>query len=540
MNALKNRRRIFIVVSLLILLSDTFFVAMNYFSSKEALQASVEQHGDELRAEFNITFDLTTTYMQQAALFVASDDDVQQLFLNGQQAVMAEGGGSGGEQAEVAREALHQEVEQLWSNLIENYDLRQLHFHLGPGSTSFLRMHRPEKFGDNMDNIRYTIVDANRLLVPTRGFETGRVYSGIRGVVPLFAIDPESEKEVHVGAVEVGVSFSRILQNLDDANNAGFAVLLTVDHMQKNMWADFLDVRFATSPPIGDFAIESTSREEELQGLLATQRGYSVLLEQGTEILSFEDGISYGVTAFDLRDYRGSVDESLPPVGVVYIWKDMTEDVGHFEKGVRNNIIYAVLAFLFFELLFYFALKYLTARLQAAIDEQTEIIREMAIRDQLTGLYNRHCLFDKVSHEMARVDRTQSGFSVAMLDLDHFKEINDNYGHPKGDEVLREVAAIIRKRIRKNDIAFRVGGEEFLILLIDAPLDDAAKVCGEFCDILSSKAIAGLNVGEVTASIGVTSYIARSGENYSDLEQRADIALYQAKANGRNRVERSK
>ena len=539
MKAIGNRRRVFIIVSLLVLISDGFFVAMNYASSKEALQASVAQHGEELRAEFNIAFDLTTSYMQQAALFVASDEDVQQLFFNGQQAVMAEGGGAGGEQAETARVALHQEVEQLWSNLIENYDLRQLHFHLGPGSTSFLRMHRPEKFGDNMDDVRYTIVDANGLLIPTRGFETGRVYSGIRGVVPFFAIDPESGKEVHVGAVEVGDSFSHILQNLDDANNAGFAVLLTVEHMQQNMWADFLDIRFAEMPPIGDFAIESTSREEELQELLATQRGYSILLEQGTEILSFEDGISYGVTAFDLRDYRGTVDESLPPVGVVYIWKDMTEDVAHFEKGVRNNILYAILAFLFFEFLFYFALKYLTARLHILINDQTETIREMALRDQLTGLYNRHCLPDKVANEMARVDRAQTDFSVAMLDLDRFKKINDTYGHPKGDEVLREVAGIIRKRIRKDDVAFRFGGEEFLVLLIGAPIDDAARVCGEFCDILSSQSIAGLKVGEVTASIGVTSYNARSGEGFSDLERRADEALYRAKANGRNCVKRS-
>lgn len=539
MKAIGNRRRVFIIISLLVLISDVFFVAMNYVSSKEALQTSVVQLGEELEAEFNIAFDLTTSYMQQAALFVASDEDVQQLFFNGQQAVVAEGGGAGGEQAEIARAALHQEVEQLWSNLIENYDLRQLHFHLGPGSTSFLRMHRPEKFGDNMDNVRYTIADANRLLIPTCGFETGRVYSGIRGVVPFFAIDPESGKEVHVGAVEVGDSFSHILQNLDDANDAGFAVLLTVEHMQQNMWTDFLDIRFDETPPIGDFAIEFTSREEELRELLATQKGYSLLLEQGTEIFSFEDGTSYGITVFDLRDYRGTVDESLPPVGAVYIWKDMTEDIAYFEKGVRNNIVYSILAFLFFEFLFYFALKYLTARLLVAIDEQTEIIREMALRDQLTGLYNRHCLPDKVACEMARADRAQTDFSVAMLDLDHFKKINDTYGHPKGDEVLREVAGIIRKRIRKNDTAFRFGGEEFLILLIGAPVDDAEKVCEEFCDILSSQSIAGLKAGEVTASIGVTSYNACSGEGLSDLERRADKALYRAKANGRNCVERS-
>ena len=78
-----------------------------------------------------------------------------------------------------------------------------------------------------------------------------------------------------------------------------------------------------------------------------------------------------------------------------------------------------------------------------------------------------------------------------------------------------------------------------MILLIDASMDDAERICGVFCDRLSSKSIADLDIGEVTVSIGVTSYRASSGEKFCDLERRADKALYQAKANGRNRVERS-
>ncbi|MBT7074607.1 MAG: diguanylate cyclase, partial [Anaerolineae bacterium] len=358
---------------------------------------------------------LTQVYMQQAALFVASDEDIQNLFLTGKKAVEAEGGGAGGQEAAQARDSLYKEIEPFWENMLEEYGLRQIHFHLGPGSTSFLRAHRPNKFGDNMDEVRYTIVDANLYQAPTAGFETGRVYSGIRGVVPVFAIDPETDKKVHVGPVEVGISFKKILESLEGVHNVDMAVLLTLDHLQSNMWADFLDERFAETPPIGDFAIETVSQEDNLREILATEAGYVLLLDTGTEIIKLSSGKSYGITSFNLRDYRGTVDPSLPRAGVIYIWEDISEEVLTLQEGIRNNIIFSLLAYVLFEIIFFWAIKILTQYLQEVVDEQTKTIQVLASHDPLTKLYNRHTLKDRFEEEIERSKRQNKPFAVTML-----------------------------------------------------------------------------------------------------------------------------
>ncbi len=134
-----------------------------------------------------------------------------------------------------ARRALYEMIRDRWLTLQKQYDVRQLHFHLGPGSVSFLRVHKVSKFGDRMDGVRHTIVDANTLLVPAMGFETERGSSGIRGVVPVFATHPDTGLQVHVGALEVGTSFSLILKKIEQLSGSHFGVMLTREHMVKNM-----------------------------------------------------------------------------------------------------------------------------------------------------------------------------------------------------------------------------------------------------------------------------------------------------------------
>lgn len=158
----------------------------------------------------------------------------------------------------------------------------------------------------------------------------------------------------------------------------------------------------------------------------------------------------------------------------------------------------------------------------------------MARRDPLTGLWNRRGAEDRLEEEVDRARRYGSPLAVAWLDLDHFKRINDTYGHDVGDRVLRAVGDVVGREVRKHDTAARWGGEEFLVVLpgqSDASARDAA-------DRLR-RAIAALDVGlpggeNVTTSLGV----ARLGpsESAAELVRRADQALYAAKAAGRDRV----
>ncbi len=171
---LSKPRKLFIFITLFIAFSDGLFVWINYKASRSAMLAQLSEEMTESKVAFDLTLENTTSALIQLATYVAGDQRVQQLFLQGKQAVAEEGGGAGGARAAELRTQLYELVKPSWQRMQKQFLARQLHFHLGPGSTSFLRVHKPQKFGDNMDNVRYTIVDANKWLQPTRGFETGR------------------------------------------------------------------------------------------------------------------------------------------------------------------------------------------------------------------------------------------------------------------------------------------------------------------------------------------------------------------------------
>jgi diguanylate cyclase (GGDEF)-like protein len=167
-----------------------------------------------------------------------------------------------------------------------------------------------------------------------------------------------------------------------------------------------------------------------------------------------------------------------------------------------------------------------------------EQLRSQAIRDQLTGLYNRRFLEDALTRETGRAARSGEPVAVAILDVDHFKRINDTYGHEAGDAVLRELGQALLKTIRKTDIVGRFGGEEFLILLPGASVEVAQARALAVLEAVRAMEVAipnGAPLNHITASIGVAAmplHVARGDA----LVAAADTALYQAKGQGRNRV----
>ena len=164
------------------------------------------------------------------------------------------------------------------------------------------------------------------------------------------------------------------------------------------------------------------------------------------------------------------------------------------------------------------------------------VIREMAIHDDLTGFFNRTHLMDLIETESNRSIRTGDVFSLAMIDIDKFKNINDTYGHQTGDYVLKTFAAVVRSILRKTDFCGRYGGEEFLIVLTETDLQ-AAKIFAErIRDCVEKSLFPSLGPdSRVTVSIGLTVY--KMQENTERTISRADEALYRAKNGGRNRVE---
>lgn len=160
-------------------------------------------------------------------------------------------------------------------------------------------------------------------------------------------------------------------------------------------------------------------------------------------------------------------------------------------------------------------------------------LAQIAIEDALTGLYNRYA-FNQIAREKMRESRyLHENLLFVLLDVDHFKQINDTYGHDVGDEVLRELAALMKKHFRKSDPIFRIGGEEFAILLETSDVSKALQILQELRQKVEQHRFKGIQ-GKVTISIGVAKYDGK--ESLEHLYQRADRALYEAKRGGRNRV----
>ena len=172
------------------------------------------------------------------------------------------------------------------------------------------------------------------------------------------------------------------------------------------------------------------------------------------------------------------------------------------------------------------------------LHQELEKSQQEAQTDALTTLINRRGLEKRLELERIRARQNDSPFSIIMVDIDHFKKVNDTFGHLVGDSILRSLAHMIKAHLRRNDIAARYGGEEFLILLPETGIEGAKAVGEKIRKALSTKEWKlkenGKNIGRITVSMGISLY--KFNEPEESLIKRADDALYLAKSNGRDQV----
>jgi diguanylate cyclase (GGDEF)-like protein len=166
-----------------------------------------------------------------------------------------------------------------------------------------------------------------------------------------------------------------------------------------------------------------------------------------------------------------------------------------------------------------------------AITESISELYETAIMDEKTGLYNNKFFEASLGIEIEKAKRGYDNLSLAIIDIDHFKKINDSLGHMKADELLLRLASLIKKKIRKYDIAARFGGEEFFVLLPETSLEKARKFASRLRNAIHSDKI--LKKHNVNVSGGITQF--RKGDTKKRFKERADKALYKAKVQGRDR-----
>jgi len=164
-------------------------------------------------------------------------------------------------------------------------------------------------------------------------------------------------------------------------------------------------------------------------------------------------------------------------------------------------------------------------------------IKNLAIYDTLTGLYNRRYFEERFGTEVQQSFTNKTPLSLILIDIDHFKKVNDTFGHPEGDKILRGVASLLKNSVRKKDTVARYGGEEFILILPEAGVEAASMIAERIRKLVESTRF---DVGNAhlnaTISLGISSFPSHRARSKDELVKMADLALYRAKREGRNRV----
>jgi diguanylate cyclase (GGDEF)-like protein len=332
----------------------------------------------------------------------------------------------------------------------------------------------------------------------------GNILSFI-GLTPLRGVDITP---ILFGATGVTVAFAMVFYHLFDLVPIGREVL--VEHMQEGMFLFNSDERLMDINPAAVRLLNLPSQSQigmSAGQMLANFPQILPLLHHPEINSSLELHLSEPEEKY--LNFRAEAvrDQVVGVVGVLITCRDVTD-----QKKAEINLMdrYNEISLL-----------------QASLSEQ-------AIRDPLTGLYNRRYLHETLPREIAQANRENKSMCIVMLDLDHFKDLNDTYGHPVGDLVLKELSKYLLKNIRAGDIAVRYGGEEFLVVLINTPLDIAfLRVETWRIDFQARLIHAGSEHVSSTFSAGIASFPSH-GTRVETLINNADIALYQSKAGGRN------
>jgi len=433
--------RLFLFAGILVALMSAGLVYSAYRINQDTFYRTLEQDAEVMEKSFNSLLERSYKNMEMIATFIASNNELQQLFYSGKLAVEAEGGGAGGETAQWFRQALYASVAPSWNEVQQRFDVRQLHFHLGPGSLSFLRVHSPKKYGDRMDDLRFTVVDTNKTKQPVYGFETGRVYSGLRGVVPVFAKDKRTGQKVHVGALEVGTSFHTVLDIFDHAYDVGAGVLLNRDHVESTMWPDFIKKRFGGMIFACDCYLEAESRPNQLSALMQmSAMDHNINEEHNHKAMIYHlNDRYYGLTLMPLFDYKSSqqhnhqqdLDEGR--VGYIAFWFDRTDAYLAYQQTKRHYLFYGVIGFVFIMIVMAVLTRLYTRHLRHQVEEKTQ-----ALLDSTEQL--------KTAQKVAHIGHWQWDRQSETLDCSD--EVFRVFGLPIGSDMSY---SIFMSRVHKDD-----------------------------------------------------------------------------------------
>ena len=636
-------------IGLLLLLFALFVIANSavYYVSEinknERIQIALDDNLNELETHYKILL------FNQAIAADAVYTSTTTMF-EGLNPILRAAQTASPEEKTILRQKLYQLLKKKYE-IVKTKGVLQYHFVL-PNNESFLRMHKPSKFGDNLTDIRKDFHYTNRTKKPVKGFTQGRTAHGFRNTYPLFDVDG-----THLGAMEVSFSSDDFQKYLTNISNIHTHFLVNKHIFDAKAWKrDDLIVAYTQSAEHKDFMLtvnrlhskqlcitENKSnfqdKQDEINKGILKEHSFSVYTHLADNsvvvasyfpiknlektkalawLVSYEDSPFIHSTIHNIRIWRlGFFILFLVLIYLIYILVltknrvekehkllndvlNATDDImfmtnftrvtfsnrkfreffdvnsadefhekhdkllelliqkdGYLHQGlISQDITFAQLiehtpederVILIFD-------KHLNAKsfnitLSKTTDnhhnsylvtltditklkEKEFTIQKKAYTDGLTGVYNRNKFDEVVKQEFQRSARYRRNLSVAIIDIDHFKNFNDTYGHLIGDEVLIMLAHFLNTNVRETDIFARWGGEEFVILFPETPKEEVKRICEKLR--IGIEMLVHKTAGNVTASFGVTQYEEKDSVN--SMFQRCDEALYMAKECGRNIV----
>lgn len=418
------------------------------------------------------------------------------------------------------REALYRYAKPLYDQLNDAFDITHFYF-IEPDSTSFLRAHTPDRYGDTIRRI--TLEQAKATDQQYWGVEVG-----VLGTLTLRFVHPWHDKKTGelIGYLELGKEIDKILHSIPDFMGMHTSLFLHKKYLDEqkwqegmkslgrpNTWSQFDDIVTILPPP------------EDLVPLLQDHKlahlatGYD--LENGEEVLR--------ATIAAIKDVREK------NVAGILLMDNVTTTTATPVKTLWAGVA----AILIFSLPIIMLFRRQAHVLEGQVASEEKELRRRADFDVLTGLYSRRRFDELIDEEIERASRYEHDLSLMMLDIDHFKLINDTHGHQAGDKIIAGIGEAMLNSKRSVDKACRYGGEEFVLILPETSLEQATVFAERLRQtIQKTKFESEVTGGQITVSIGVAELKSCSAHTALHLVHAADTALYEAKESGRNCVRR--
>ena len=419
------------------------------------------------------------------------------------------------------RIALLARTEKQFNDLKRHFGITHFYF-MDADRVNLLRVHTPLRFGDTID--RTTMLQAEATSSISSGVELG-----LLGTFTLRVVAPWYDGQQNlIGYVELGMEIDDLLHRLQESLNVQLLTVIDKQYLDRDQWVKGMEI------------LGRTHDWDHFQDVVVNKYTASVTSDALVEFLKREGSIvDYDIREmeYDSRQHRvialPLMDAGDRKVAQIIMNTDVTQ-VENDTRELAYTVSLTALALGGSLLLFFnWLVGGITQRL--SLDEKE--LRELATRDGLTNLFNQRAFYAILKDDIDRSRRFHRPVSLLLLDIDHFKAVNDTYGHLAGDAILRGLSQRLISRLRTTDRVCRYGGEEITVILPETDVIIAAKVAENLRQLVENEPF---YIGDdqsinITVSIGVAAspYHAKEAKQ---LVSNTDMALYEAKNSGRNRV----